>query len=220
MIWANLYLVCFLVGAALSLLSLVSSAFHLPHLHLHLGHGAHLPTAHAGDAAHGVSESLTLPIVNFATITAFMTWFGAAGYLLTQYSTLVVVLIVIAAAVVGVIGAGAIFFFIARVLLPHDRELDPADYDRVGALARVISSIREGGGTGEIIFSLAGARQTCGARSESGDALARGTEVVITRYEHGIAYVRRFEELSRETDNNSGSKSAANSQSDSQRESK
>jgi membrane protein implicated in regulation of membrane protease activity len=217
MTWANVYLVCFLVGAALSLLSLVSSAFHSPHLQLHLGHGAHLPTAHTGVAAHGGSESPELPIVNFATITAFLTWFGAAGYLLTQYSTFVVILIVIVAAIVGVIGAAAIFFFIARVLLPHDRQLDPADYDRVGALARVVSSIREGG-TGEIIFSLAGARQTCGARSDSGQPLAKGTEVVITRYEHGIAYVRRYDELSSESDNNSGSKSVANSQSDLSRE--
>jgi hypothetical protein len=216
MTWANFYLVCFLVGAALSVLSLVSSTFHLPHLHLHLGHGAHLPTAHASGAAHG-SDSPELPIVNFATITAFMTWFGATGFLLTQYSTLLVLLIIIAAAIAGTIGAAAIFLFIARVLLPHDRQLDPADYYRVGALARVISSIREGG-TGEIIFSLAGARQTCGARSENGEALARDTEVIITRYEHGIAYVRRFDELSRETNSNNGNESAPNSQSDSPRE--
>jgi hypothetical protein len=213
MMWSNFYLVCFLIGAALSVLSLVSSAFHLPHLHLHLGHGAHLPTAHTGGAPHAGSHSPELPIVNFATITAFMTWFGAAGYLLTQYSTFVVILIVVAAAIAGVVGAAAVFLFIARLLLPHDRELNPADYDRVGALARVISAIREGG-TGEIIFSLAGARQTCGARSDNGGALARGTEVVITRYDHGIAYVRRFDELSRETNSNSGTNSATNNQSD------
>jgi hypothetical protein len=61
-------------------------------------------------------------------------------------------------------------------------------------LGRVSSTIRAGG-TGEIIFSQEGTRQTCGARSENGEALAHGTEVVVTRYEHGIAYVRRWEEL-------------------------
>jgi hypothetical protein len=64
----------------------------------------------------------------------------------------------------------------------------------VGVLGRISSPIREGG-TGEIIFSQAGTRQTCGARSESGEALPRGIEVIVTRYEHGIAYVRRWEDL-------------------------
>ena len=88
--------------------------------------------------------------------------------------------------------------FIAKFLLKHSRELDPADYDRVGVLGRVISSIREGG-TGEIIFSQEGTRHTCGARSESGEALARETEVIITRYEKGIAYVRRWDEMAGES---------------------
>ena len=79
-------------------------------------------------------------------------------------------------------------------MLKHDRELDPADYDRVGVLGRIISPIRQGG-TGEMIFSQEGTRHTCGARSDIGEALPRDTEVIITRYEHGIAYVRRWEEM-------------------------
>jgi hypothetical protein len=95
---------------------------------------------------------------------------------------------------VGLLGAAIVFWFVVKLLLPHDRALDPADYERVGVLGRISSPIREGG-TGEIIFSQAGARQTCGARSERGEALPRGTEVIVTRYEHGIAYVRRWEEM-------------------------
>jgi hypothetical protein len=78
--------------------------------------------------------------------------------------------------------------------MKHDRELEPADFDRVGVLGHITSPIREGG-TGEIIFSQAGTRHTCGARSESGEALPKGTEIIVTRYEHGIAYVRKWEEL-------------------------
>ena len=33
------------------------------------------------------------------------------------------------------------------------------------------------------------------ARSDDGQAISKGTEVVITRYEKGIAYVRRWDEL-------------------------
>ena len=100
-------------------------------------------------------------------------------------------------------GAAFIFWFVVKLLMKHDRELDPADYDRVGVLGRIISPIRAGG-TGEIIFSQEGTRHTCGARSEAGEALAKETEVVVTRYEHGIAYVRRWDEMaeSRLTDCN------------------
>ena len=75
--------------------------------------------------------------------------------------------------------------------------MDPADYDMVGVLGRLSIPIREGG-TGEIIYSQAGTRRTCGARSENGAALEKGVEVVVTRYEKGIAYVRRWEEMSGE----------------------
>jgi hypothetical protein len=86
---------------------------------------------------------------------------------------------------------------VVKLLLKHDRQLDPADFERVGALGRIVSPIREGG-TGEIIFSQAGTRHTCGARSENGEALTKGIEIIVTRYEHGIAYVRRWDELAEE----------------------
>jgi membrane protein implicated in regulation of membrane protease activity len=135
-----------------------------------------------------------MPAINFATVTAFLAWFGGTGYLLTRHSTFLVMIIVLFAIAAGLVGAAIVFWFIVKFLLTHDQALDPADYDRIGVLGRVSSTIRAGG-TGEIIFSQEGTRQTCGARSENGEALAHGTEVVVTRYEHGIAYVRRWEEL-------------------------
>jgi membrane protein implicated in regulation of membrane protease activity len=135
-----------------------------------------------------------MPVFNFATITAFLAWFGGTGYLLTRHSSMLVVAVILLAIAAGVSGAAIVFWFIVKFLLTHDQALDPADYDRVGVLGRVSSTIREGG-TGEIVFSQEGTRQTCGARSEDGAALARGTEVIVTRYEHGLAYVRRWEEL-------------------------
>ena len=188
MTWAMFYLVCFLVGVTLSVLSFLGGSFHLPHFHLHVPH-VHVP--HGG--AHGGSGG-EMPFLNFGTITAFLAWFGGAGYLLTRYSSLVVAGVLMLAVVAGIVGATIVFWFVAKLLLKHDRELDPADYDRVGVLARISSPIREGG-TGEIIFSQEGTRNTCGARSENGEALARGTEVIVTRYQRGIAYVRRWEEL-------------------------
>lgn len=76
--------------------------------------------------------------------------------------------------------------------------MDAADYEMVGVLGRTSLPIRETGGTGEIIYSQAGTRRTCGARSEDGGAIEKGTEVVVTRYDKGIAYVRKWEEMSGE----------------------
>ena len=153
-------------------------------------HRTRPPQAAWAQPAHGAD----MPFFNFATITAFLAWFGGTGYLLTRYSTLVVSLIMLIAVVMGWWARRIVFWFVAKLLMKHDRELDPADYDRVGVLGHIISPVREGG-TGEMIFSQEGTRNTCGARSEAGEALARGTEVIITRYEHGIAYVRRWEEM-------------------------
>jgi membrane protein implicated in regulation of membrane protease activity len=187
-----LYLVCFLVGVTLSVLSFVGGGLRLPHLHLHPPHGA---TPHIVDATHsGAGRGADLPFFNFASITAFLAWFGGTGYLLTRHSTMLVTVIMLIAIAVGLLGSAIIFWFVVKLLLEHDRALDPADYDRVGVLGRISSSIREGG-TGEIIFSQAETRHTCGARSEGGEPLGRGTEVIVTRYEHGIAYVRRWDEM-------------------------
>ncbi len=192
MTWAIFYLVCFLVGVTLSVLSFMGGTWHLPHVHLHVPH-AHVPAGGHVATPHAAAGS-DMPFFNFATITAFLAWFGGTGYLLTRYSTLVVTLVLMVSIALGLVGASIVFVFIAKVLLAHSRELDPADYERVGVLGRVSSPIRAGG-TGEIIFSQEGTRHTCGARSENGEALARETEVVITRYEKGIAYVRRFDEM-------------------------
>jgi hypothetical protein len=198
MTWAIFYLVCFLVGVTLSVLSFVAGSWHLPHVHLHVSHGGHVSPPQVGGGTHATTNhGADMPFFNFATITAFLAWFGGAGYLLTRYSTWVVTLVLVVSVVFGLAGASLVFLFIAKVLLAHSRELDPADYERVGALGRVISSIREGG-TGEISFTLDGTRQVCGARSEGGEALARETEVIVTRYERGIAYVRKYEDLAGE----------------------
>jgi len=92
-----------------------------------------------------------------------------------------------------------VFLFLVKVLLAHETELDPADFDRTGVLGKVNVSIRAGG-TGEIVFSQAGSRHAAGARSEDGRAVPKGTEVIITRYEKGIAYVRSYDDMAGENE--------------------
>jgi membrane protein implicated in regulation of membrane protease activity len=187
MSWTDFYLICFLVGLALSVLSLVAGThhLHLPHLHVHFTH-AHV----APGAGHGSGMS---PF-NFATLAAFLAWFGGTGYLLVRYSSVWFLIGLGIAMASGLAGASIIFLFVAKVLIRSEEVLDPADYEMVGVLGKVTSGIRPSG-TGEVIFSQAGYRRAAPARSEDGIEIPRGHEVVVTRYERGIAYVRRWEEL-------------------------
>lgn len=185
----TIYLVCFIVGLILSVLSIAGGLTHLHLGHLHLGHTAH---AHTQNGSHGISS------INGFTITAFLCWFGAAGYLLNRYSSFFTSLILILSVLSGLAGAGLLWVVLFKLLLPRERILTDEETEMPGVLARVSDSIRDNGGIGEIIFSQTGARRSTAARSEDGSPIQRGTEVVVIRYERGIAYVRRWDELTRE----------------------
>ena len=186
MSWADFYLVCFIVGFALSAISALGGFLHIPGMH-HAHHHGHVRMGHHGAGAQ-VSP------INFSTITAFLAWFGAVGYLLTRFSSLWIWFGFLLALAGGLFGGAIVFYFFVKVLLAHDKSLDPADYDMIGVLGRLTSAIREGG-TGEMSFSQAGIRRSTAARSDAGSAIAKGTEVVVTRYDNGIAYVRPWEDL-------------------------
>jgi hypothetical protein len=207
MTWADFYLICFAVGFCFSLFSFVLGSprghFHFPHAHGNAG-GAHLHTGHAS-AGQGTGAGAKgarmggghISPLNPPTVAAFLAWFGGTGYLLTRYSTLQVGLGLLASVASGLAGGGIIFLFLTRVLMSNDENMDPADYEMVGVLGKVSSLIREGG-TGEIVYSQMGTRRVCGARSEDNNAISKGTEVVVARYEKGIAYVQLWSEISGE----------------------
>ena len=188
MTWQTFYLICFVLGFALSVIAFLGGA-----LHWSLGHGAHGLHwgGHAGGAGHGGATSIAP--YNFATLMAFRAWFGGVGYLLTGRA-LGHLLVLTLAVGAGLAGSSVVFGFLTRVLLRHERPLEAADFEMTGVLGRVTVPIRAGG-TGEIVYSQAGTRRSSGAKSEAGHAIARGSEVIVTRYEKGIAYVRPWEEL-------------------------
>ena len=209
MSWESFYLICFLLGLALSALSLLagigkihlSSRWHIPRASAHHApSGVHVRT---GGGRLAASETQHVSFFNFSSIMAFLAWFGGTGYLLTRYSSLWVVLAFGVAMGSGLVAATIVSLFLIKVLLAHDSSLDPADFDLVGVLGSVNVGIRAGG-TGEIIFSQAGSRHVAGARSDDGSAIAKGTEVVVTRYEKGIAYVRGWEEMAGEGGSSEG----------------
>lgn len=212
MTWADFYLLCFAVGFVFSLVGFLLGGlnWHLPfHVHVdgsHVHAVTHVPASPAGSAAHGTGTSAhgsgashggEISPLNPVTLAAFLAWFGGTGYLLTRYSRVWSVMGLGLASVSGLVGAGAVFLFLTRILSAQDEALESEDFGMVGVLGRVSLPIREGG-TGEIIYSQAGTRRTCGARAEDEMAIAKGTEVVVTRYEKGLAYVKLWSELSGE----------------------
>lgn len=194
--WESFYLVCFVTGFCLSVLALLGGALHWPFGHD--AHGWHFGS-HGGGAGHGAAhaEGNGVSPFNLATVMAFLAWFGGMGYLLTGRGHLGELFVLGAALLAGVSGSAVVFVFLTKVLLKHERFLESADFEMTGVLGRVTVGIREGG-TGEIVYSQAGTRRSSGARSENGTAIGRGSEVVVTRYEKGIAYVRPWEELAGE----------------------
>lgn len=219
MTWSDFYLICFAVGFCFSFFSFIfgGSRFgklHLPHFHGHSG--AHLPPAPGpvangaagpgqpaspGEAAH-VHHGATVSPFNPPSVAAFLAWFGGAGYLLTRFSALWVGTALSLSILAGLLGGAIIFFFLTKVLISDQEYLDPADFEMVGVLGKLSVPVREGG-TGELIYSQMGTRRVCGARSDDATAIAKGTEVVVTRYERGIAYVRRWSDLSGEVNETS-----------------
>jgi membrane protein implicated in regulation of membrane protease activity len=204
MTWSDFYLTCFAIGFLLSAISFIAGGLHW-HLHLphfpdaggHVGAG-HAPMGHGGNAAsaHTGNQTSVSPY-NFVTLTAFLAWFGGTGFLITRFSSIWFALGLLIALAAGIVGAGIVFLFLSRVLVSHEENMDSADYEMVGVLGRISMPIRENG-TGEIIYSQAGTRRTCGARSENGRAIEKGAEIVVTRYDKGIAYVRLWEEMNNE----------------------
>jgi len=193
MTWSDFYLFCFIVGFTLSLLSFFAGAahIHLPFKMYLPFHGAH----HGGGGLRaGFKGGTHISWFNASTLMAFLAWFGGTGFLLTRYSHLVALLSLGISTFAGLFAGAVIFKFMAKLMHSTDAPLSSDDYRIEGSVGTLSMPIRENG-TGEIIFSLAGVRRCAGARTEDGKPVEKGAEVVIERYEKGIAYVKRWEEF-------------------------
>lgn len=187
--WDAIYLTCFGVGLALSILAFVGGF-----LHLHLGHlrvGGHGHSLFKS-GMHGHTNQLS-PVNGF-TVVAFLCWFGGTGYLLSHGNVFTSVLVLLLSVISGLAGASLVFWFVVKVLLPREHPLEPADTPIVGVLGRVSSPV-PAGGVGEMLYSQNGARRSMPITAEDGSSIARNTEIVVLRYARGVAYVRRWDEM-------------------------
>ncbi|MGE5708323.1 MAG: hypothetical protein ACM3YO_08320 [Bacteroidota bacterium] len=159
------FLTCFLFGVLFAGGSLLGLVNDLGHLHAH-GNDLHF--------------HWSLPAA-----IAFITWFGAAGYLLSPYIPLALTL---GCAIAAGLAVGTIIDAILAKIKAGDRKMDEAEYCLEGKIAQVTVSIPEGG-VGEVVLTLAGSRRSEAARSTEGKAVPQGSEVVITEYQEGFALV-------------------------------
>jgi membrane protein implicated in regulation of membrane protease activity len=192
----DFYLVCLIVGLSLAGLSLFLGIFHvdLPGTKWDFLTGGHLH-ANALLPGHGPSGGATSghpSAANFSTLMAFLAWFGGAGALLSGRFHFGPWMSLPGAIAFGVFGAYLVYLFVARVLLRRDHSMVPHEYNLPGTLATLTLAIRAGG-TGEIGYVQGGTRKCAAARAEEPGAIALGAEVIVTRFEDGIAYVRRFD---------------------------
>lgn len=197
MSWPDIFLLCFAVGSLWALVSLVAGGMHLGHGHAGhaVGHAAHSGASHAHVAHPAGGAGWFASLANPSCGAVFLAWFGGVGYLLTRHSGLAFWLDTLLALAVGAVGAWILAAFL-RFLQSREQPLDPADYQMIGVLGQVSCGIRPDG-TGEIMYVRDGARRAIPARSEDRMELRRGEEVVVTRYEKGIAYVRTWEAMTR-----------------------
>jgi hypothetical protein len=161
------------------------------------GHGAD----HGGHAIdHGDHPSalplLTrLPLFNPSALLAFITCFGAAGYILTHFAGWPSVLAFVVALIPGLMGDVIIAAVIAKIIA-SETVMRSSDYELEGTLGRVTISI-PANGVGEVIFSKGGTRRSEAARSLNATAVPYDTEVVIVEYERGVAFVVPYDEFVR-----------------------
>ena len=201
MTWSDFYLICFLVGFSLSVLSFLAGAvhIHLPfkmHMPFHgTGHGAHGVHSH-GAASTSSHSAAHISWFNASSAMAFLAWFGGIGYILATHSRFIGVVVLAFAIAGGGAASWIVFKFMVKLMNAESSHLKDEDYRHEGLVCTVTMPVRDNG-TGEIIFMQNGVRRSAGARSCDGQLLEKGAEVVIERYENGVAYVHRWEEFTK-----------------------
>jgi len=147
-----------------------------------------------GSAGKAVGKAAALSPINFQTLVAALMGFGGVGYLTSYYGPPLAP-VALAGAAAGGFATGWLIYRFQRFLLRGERPLPPTRY--TGIVGRLTVPIREGG-TGEVVYTLNQTRTVSAARSVDGRPIPKGEEVVILRYERGIAYVQPWREFMKE----------------------
>src|SRR5687767_3982077 len=163
----TVFLVCFAFGA---LFTAVSAGLGLAHTAVpgadvghfgHLGHAPRVPHVHGVHVPHAARMPhfphvghMRLPVpllavLNASSLLAFLTWFGAAGYLALRFGGWALAPALAAAVAAGLAGAFLLGAFLNKVTA-GEQVLDPRAFRLEGTLARVTVSV-PAQGAGEVV---------------------------------------------------------------------
>lgn len=224
------FLVCFLVGLGMAIISSVMGAFHaggdtgglggadVGHGDLgdlsglgHVGDAGDLGDLGHGTGAHGHGHLQTVPgkvyshtsPLNFWVIMGFLIGFGGIGFGLSRIPYVGWLLSFAGAIPAGVLTGWLVYLFLDRILIRGTSGvLTASGALLVGTVGRLSVPVRPGGGTGELVYTQSGTRKVVSARSVDGSGLDRDQEVVVVRYEGGVAYVQSWQQFVEQQDRN------------------
>ena len=184
-----IYAVLILVGAGLHDIHL--PGFHIPGLDFHVdGHDVNVGHVDTGTGAD--SSTVKVPSLSPITVASFVTAFGAFGLIAlglfdsTSRGSLVW------AALGGFVIALIAHFAFGYFLIAPQGSSEVRLQDFPGMQAEVITPIPVGS-VGEIAFVSQGGRVTYTAQSSNGEAIPRGTTVVVEKVIGGVALVHILE---------------------------
>lgn len=159
--------------------------------------GADSDTDIGADGNGGALDNFS-SLFNVSSILAFITWFSGSAYVARNGFGWAVGFALLIGLIVGIAGAAAITWFMYSFLRKNSPELNPADWDQIGQIGNVTSTIREEG-IGEVIFERHGSRHSIPARTKDGVGIERGVEVVILDIDKGVAIVQPWQDLLEES---------------------
>lgn len=198
----SVFLYTFFVGFGLTVISAVLGVADAAGGHA--GHGGHGggDLSYGGEIGHVGHSDVGKPHVhadptavspiNFQSIVAFLMGFGGVGYVLSRLPGMMALVLVLPLAAAGGLFTGWLLLKWLRFLKRGERPMGPTSY--VGIVGKLTAAIRPGG-TGELIYAHHGTRMVLTVRSASGESIERGEEVVVLRYEKGVAYVQPWREF-------------------------
>ena len=178
-----LFLGCFLLGLVLAVYVMLHG------VERHADGGATPP--HEATGAHDPSTEPSV-LFNGQNAAAFLCALGAAGYLLTRFTSLGAVAVVGLALLIAAAGGALSAGVLAGWVLPGARrETVDERYLLQGHPARVTAAI-PATGHGEIEYESDGRRYALQARSWDDTPIAAGADVAIEGVVGGVAYVEQW----------------------------
>jgi membrane protein implicated in regulation of membrane protease activity len=188
-----LYFACLVIGGAYATVILLTGAVHdINFPHFDFGGAGHVDVA----PGHGMpavdNGPVKVPALSPITIASFITAFGAFGIISGQLFTASAPFTLVWATGAGVVVAAIAHFAFGYFLIGPQGSSEVRDEDVVGAQAEVIVPI-PADSVGEIALNARGSRITYTAHSATGQAIARGTPVVVVRLLSNAAWVKPIE---------------------------